>query len=524
MITVDPQLTTWIAHFIPPVHAMPRSSDRSSDGAACWAGELSGVGGGASISVLMCELPVVGLADTRIFRERGVVCPFRETNGGGAAARQSLLEAGEPAQGVPGHEPCPVPQANRSKIPSGPAYRSQLLSRALTNLPPPLTILHVTAPAEVGGLESVVTMLARGHKAMGHRVCVAGLVDPGDAAHPFLESLASEGVEVSPIALPTRAYGREREAVRRLCASLGPDVVHTHGYRSDVVDGSVGRSAGIPTVTTVHGFTGGGVRNRVYEWIQERAFRGFDAVVAVSEPIARRLEGRGVARERIHVIPNAFDGSAALVGRADARERLGIPRDEFSIAWVGRLSEEKGPDVFIDAVPLLAAPRPTISIIGGGPDEAALRQRSERLGISDGIRWHGLVRGAGALLAAFDALVLSSRTEGIPIVLLEAAAAGTPIVATRVGGVPSMFAEGEALLVPPGDPRALAAAIDAVRSHPAAARERAEAARQRLERDFAPGPWLERYEALYRSLGGRQRAEEARRGVGAAGGAEVSGC
>lgn len=357
----------------------------------------------------------------------------------------------------------------------------------------------------MGGLESVVAMLARGHRSMGHRVCVAGLVDRTAGKHPFLESLASEGVEVAPIGLPTRAYGREREAVRRLCSNVEPDVVHTHGYRSDVIDGGVGRSVGIPTISTVHGFTGGGMRNRIYEWIQERAFRDFDAVVAVSEPIAQRLAGRGVPRARIHVIPNAFDGSVVPMGRAAARERLGIRQDEFSIGWVGRLSAEKGPDVFIDAIPLLARPLPSVSVVGGGPDEAVLLERAAQLGVADRVRWHGIVREAGALLTAFDLFVLSSRTEGIPIVLLEAAAARTPIVATRVGGIPSMLSDAEAILVPAEDPRALATAIDAVRSQPAAARERAEAARRRLERDFALRPWLERYEALYRTLAAGRR-------------------
>jgi glycosyltransferase involved in cell wall biosynthesis len=368
-------------------------------------------------------------------------------------------------------------------------------------------------------------MLARGHAGMGHKVYVAALVDPAGGMYPFLDVLEKEGVQTVRLPLPTRAYSRERAAIRQLCAELAPDVVHTHGYRSDVVDGGVARAAGIPVVSTVHGFTGGGPRNRIYEWIQERAFRNFDAVVAVSSPIVERLERRGVSRARIHLIPNAFDGAAAVVERATARERLGLPKDELTIGWVGRLSAEKGPDVFIDAIPLLSQPLPAAAIVGGGPDEAALRERAARHGVDERMRWLGVVPGAGALLGAFDMLVLSSRTEGIPIVLLEAAAAGVPIVASRVGGVPSMFPDGEVLLVPPDDPRALAAAIDAVRSDPDAARARALAARRRLERDFAPRPWLERHEALYRSLlrprqgGGNENGEEKRSGD-----AEVRAC
>lgn len=412
------------------------------------------------------------------------------------------------------HEACPSAAGRCSLSQRRFGLLGTLTNSCLNNLSLPLTILHVTAPAPVGGLESVVAMLARGHTGMGHRVCVAALLDPASGTYPFLDDLEAAGVETARIVIPARAYGKERAAVRALCDELVPDVVHTHGYRSDVVDGRVARAAGIPVASTVHGFTGGGVRNRIYEWIQERAFRDFDAVVAVSQPIVERLARRGVARSRIHLIPNAFDGAAAVVDRATARERLGLPQNEFTMGWVGRLSAEKGPDVFIDAMRYLEEPLPAAAVVGGGPEEQRLRERAERLGVAERLRWLGVVPGAGALVAAFDVFVLSSRTEGIPIVLLEAAAAEVPIVATRVGGVPSMFPDGEVSLVSPDDPHALAAAIDAVRSDPDAARERAARARRRLERDFAPRPWLERHEALYRSLSEGRRGGGRGRGKG----------
>lgn len=384
-----------------------------------------------------------------------------------------------------------------------------------------LIILHVTAPAEVGGLESVVRMLAHGHQRMGHRVCVAGMFPPSPPSlgdpHPFLDGLAELGVEVIPIRLPTRAYMRERSAVRRLCATLKPSIVHTHGYRSDVVAGSAARAAGVPIVTTVHGFTGGGARNRLYEWIQEGAFRRFDAVVAVSRAIAERLERRGVPRERIRILPNAFDPAAGRLDRAAARRVLGIPASDFTLGWVGRLSREKGADVFLDAMAELADDTVHASILGGGPDRADLEQRAIARGIAPRLRWHGTVANAATLFAAFDAFVLSSRTEGIPIVVLEAMAAGTPIVAARVGGVPDMLSDEEAFLVPAEDPRALAAAIAALRANPDEAGRRAAAARRRLERDFALEPWLHRYEELYRSLARETPRVEGGSGAGGGG-------
>lgn len=354
-------------------------------------------------------------------------------------------------------------------------------------------------------------MLARGHRAMGHRVYVAGLVGPDAGSHPFLDSLAGEGVEVAPIILSNRAYLRERAAVREICRRLAPSVLHTHGYRSDVVDAGVGRTMGVPVVTTVHGFTGGGIRNRVYERLQEHAFRRFDAVVAVSTPIAHRLRSRGVSPARVHVVPNAFDSSAPVADRAHARRMLGIPSGEFAVGWVGRLSAEKGPDIFVDAISALSDSGVSAYVLGDGPDRLALEERSARLGAAARIHWRGIVHDAGALMAAFDVLVLSSRTEGVPIVLLEAAAAGTPIVATRVGGVPDMFSGAEAILVSPEDSRALAAGIASVRTDaPEAARRRTVAALARLGRDFGPKPWLERYEALYHSLAGAMRRDGGR--------------
>ena len=112
----------------------------------------------------------------------------------------------------------------------------------------------------------------------------------------------------------------------------------------------------------------------------------------------------------------------------------------------------------------------------------------------------GCAEEAARLYRAFDAFVLSSRTEGTPIALFEAMAAEVPIVATRVGGVPDVVGETEAWLVDPEDSQAIARALAAIRADPAEARRRCEAARRRLEEDFSLEPWIERYEDLYRSL------------------------
>lgn len=364
----------------------------------------------------------------------------------------------------------------------------------------PLSILHVAAPAQAGGLEEVVVALAAGHAARGHAVRVLTILDREDSSDPLTRRLPAAGVEVVPAVLAGRAYARERAAVARACAAFRPDVVHTHGYRPDVLDGGVARRLGIPTVTTVHGFTGGDWKNRLYERLQVRAFRRFDAVAAVSRPIVERLVRAGVRQERIHLLPNAWAGGPPALDRAAARRALGVPLEGFRVGWVGRLTAEKGADVLVEAVARLGGAPVAVSVIGDGRERGVLERRARELGIAERITWHGVLADAARVYGAFDAFVLSSRTEGTPIALFEAMAARVPIVATRVGGVPDVLSPAEALLVPAEDHDALAAAIRAVVDDPAAAAARASAAAARLDREFAVGPWLDRYETLYRGL------------------------
>lgn len=363
-----------------------------------------------------------------------------------------------------------------------------------------LSILHVVAPAAVGGLETVLRLLATGHQRRGHSVRVAAVLAEQGPRHELLQSLREGGVEVVPVLAPGRGYLRERSAIARLLSERRPHVVHTHGYRPDVVDAGVARSAGIATITTVHGFTGGGLRNRLYERVQRRAFRRFDAVIAVSRPLAEELGREGLRTPQLHLIPNAYEPEAPPLSRADARRVLGIPEDRFVVGWVGRLGREKGADVLLHALAHPAATGVHAAILGDGAERARLDALAQRIGLGSRVRFHGAVAAAGRLLRAFDVFVLSSRTEGAPMVLFEAMAAGVPIVATRVGGVPDIVRDTEAALVPAEDAAAIAEAVRTVRGAGGAARDRAELARVRLETEFGLDPWLRRHESLYRQL------------------------
>ncbi len=364
-----------------------------------------------------------------------------------------------------------------------------------------LRILQLTAPAEFGGLETVVGQLSAGLIKRGHAICVGCVLDESASAaiHPLLQTLESWDVPVEVIQVPHRAYRHERSAIRALIRRFDASVVHTHGYHCDVIGGKAAVDTDVPRVATVHGFTGGGWKNRAYEFLQRRSYRNAEAIIAVSRPLATSLATDRSVSSRIHMIPNVSVRRGDWTARDAARIELGIERNRFAIGWLGRMSREKGPDVMVQAMADPRAADVHYCMIGDGPLRAPLERASAMSGEAE-VSWPGGIPGAGRLLKAFDVVVLSSRTEGTPMVLLEAMDAGVPLVVTRVGGVPDLVGPEEALLVAPDDPEALLRAILNVSADPEAALRRAQNATKRLNDQCDPDAWLAAHEDVYRSV------------------------
>lgn len=375
----------------------------------------------------------------------------------------------------------------------------------------PLTVLHVAAPGAVGGLERVLHALAAGLARCGHRVHVAAVLDEHQSEPPFLEALRDAGVRVHPIPLPPRAYLQERREVHRLCRVLSPDVVHTHSDRPDVLDAPVARRLGIPTVTTLHGSSKMGGKATLYEWLQLRALRRFDGVIAVARPLVREAEERGVRPERIHLIPNAWHPGKLPMEANEARRRLGVPLDVPVIGWVGRLIPIKAVDVFIEALSRLRAPAWQAVVIGDGPVRGAAESLCRERGLAGRVSFLGAIPEAATLYRGFDVFALSSHSEGTPITLFEAMAARVPIVATAVGGVPEVLEGTDARLVEPRQPQALAEAIDAAINSDGTRDALTIRAADRLSTHYGLGPWLDAHERVYRRLAGARAVAQPRR-------------
>jgi glycosyltransferase involved in cell wall biosynthesis len=186
-----------------------------------------------------------------------------------------------------------------------------------------------------------------------------------------------------------------------------------------------------------------------------------------------------------------------MFSRLEARRLLNLPETGPTIGWVGRLSQEKAPELFVEAMQ-----QTNTSAMGCLLGDGPMRPLLEAM-IREGpgsVRLCGAVPDARRLMPAFDLIVLSSRTEGTPLVLLEAIDAGIPVVATRVGGVPDLLDDDSGLLIESGDLVGLRQAIMDVIRNPKRAAERARHARTTLRALFDFEAWVNRHEELYRNV------------------------
>ncbi|MDJ0763951.1 MAG: glycosyltransferase [Myxococcota bacterium] len=363
----------------------------------------------------------------------------------------------------------------------------------------PLRILHTAVPDLAGGLERVVQGLAIGQHRRGHEVNVVAIIENDSEDHPFLMPLRDAGVPTTCLRLKHGDYLGHWRGLWRILREYQPDIVHTHGYRSDLMDATAARLQGFPTVTTVHGSSRMGGATHFYEWVQFRVFRWFDAVISVSNPLLALLDEAGVPRDVVETIPNAWMGQPPSSDRREARRTLGLTEDALVVGFVGRLIPIKGCDVLLNAIARLSDLPVVLSIIGDGSERAALEQRATRIDGGKRIFFHGGVDNAAHLYPAFDIYALPSRSEGTPIVLFEAMAAGVPIVASQVGGVPEVLGN-TATLVPPENPDALADGLRRVLMDRDGAQRRAEQAKARLETVYNGDVWIDRHETLYSKI------------------------
>jgi glycosyltransferase involved in cell wall biosynthesis len=357
-----------------------------------------------------------------------------------------------------------------------------------------IRLAALIATEEVSGPGRQLAAMA--HQLARHDVLVDVLLTSRRLGRPpFAEYLQRAGVRHAIVSDRGPVDWGTVRTTRYFLASRGLTLLQTHGYKATAIGYTLRRlDPALKWIGFYHGATRKGFKDAAYQQLERCLLRAADRIVVVSAHQEALFAGRD---KDVHIIDNAVVPDFTAADAAPALERGGGP----AIGVIGRLSREKGVDVFLRACRLLAdGGHPfTAWLIGDGPERTYLERLAQQLNLQARIRFIGHVATSAALYAELDLVVLPSRSEGLPNVLLEALAADRQVVATAVGAVPRVLSiPGSGYLVPPEDPPALASAMTAALTEGQSASSMV-ARRQVVER-YSLEKRVERHIALYSGL------------------------
>lgn len=362
----------------------------------------------------------------------------------------------------------------------------------------------------VGGVQQLQVLFAQEVREKGVELTVFSM--RGDQDSPLPGRLRSLGAEVTSVPGKLGDPNTARR-INQLVRQGNFDVIHTHMMHSNILGGLAGRAAGIPVISSIHNSLISRKRFHPLRFgLETFALRYLATIVmAVGESTAkahlRRLRGK-----EIRVIPNAVEIPAPFSAeeRQAARAELSGDSSRPLLISVGRLTEQKGYASLLEAFRQVhpAYPQAFLAIVGSGKLEDELQAAIEQYGLQDSVRLVGPRDDVPRLLAASDLFVSSSLWEGLPKVILEAMAAGLPLVATRVGDTPNVVQQEFGLLVSAGRPPELAEAICALLGRPERLPQMGAAAREYAALHHSSERWVQAVLGLYEeALASRKRSQ-----------------
>ncbi|MDQ3066261.1 MAG: glycosyltransferase family 4 protein [Actinomycetota bacterium] len=382
----------------------------------------------------------------------------------------------------------------------------------------PIVVLRVIARLNMGGPALHVAYLSEGLADRGYdTTLVVGELARGEGSMAFV----AESREIKMVRLSS--LSREIAPVRDLVALLRltrlireqrPHIVHTHTAKA----GAIGRVAallagGKARPIVVHTFHGhvlrgyfGPLRTIAFRTLERLLARVSTKLVAVSPEVRDELVSLGVAPpEKFVVVRLGVELGERVCSsdRAETRRQLGLPPERFVIGWVGRMTAVKRVEDALEAFRILLdrGVDATLCLVGDGPDRDQLERLAKELGVIRHCLFLGYQEEMGRWFEAFDVFVLPSANEGTPVSAIEALAAGCPVVATRVGGVPDVVEDGETgFLVESGDNAELAARLEQLASDPGLRERFGEAGKESVATRYAVGRLVDDIDRLYRSL------------------------
>jgi glycosyltransferase involved in cell wall biosynthesis len=362
--------------------------------------------------------------------------------------------------------------------------------------------IHVLIDSLIsGGAEILLADLARGARPHGLEFSVGYLFEDGAASR----RLHQAGLTPEPVGAGGLLDLRTLSQVRCHLAGLRPDVVHTHLQYSDVLGGLAARTLGIPAVATVHVMDSrDSVRARARARLVALARRRWHRrVITVSDHLRAEYLAFGKDRpEHVLTIHNGIAGGPAPGAGAAVRAELGLSQEEVVVAMIGVLRPGKGHELAVSAIEEIRRilPRVRLLLVGDGPARDEVARLAGSLG--ENVVLTGHRDDVMAVLDAADVLLHPSHWDAFPTVLLEGLAAGVPIVAAAVGGIPEIVEDGRTglLVTPPLTGSAFAAALLRLLNDNDLCRELAKRGRDRFDEEFTAERWVGRLCSVYEQV------------------------
>jgi glycosyltransferase involved in cell wall biosynthesis len=330
----------------------------------------------------------------------------------------------------------------------------------------PIRVAALIDAAGISGPARQLAALAAAAKASDMDLTLVLFHRQGHPVSPYRDLLDRTGIGYRLLTERHAFDLRIISACRQLLEELDVDLLETHGYKPTALAWALRqRGVRLPWLAFFHGATSENIKIRFYNWLDRQLMRSTDRIAVMSRPAAEAFEHLGPPVEIIYnaAIPLAEESGAEPLDAAFPPKR-----DHPRLGVIARLSPEKGVDLFLEAAQLLHRRGVAFSalIIGDGPDRGKLEAQCARLGIGPMITFVGHQRDMRLVYRALDLLVIPSRSEGLPNVLLESLHVGVPVVATAVGGVPEVLEDPRSgVVVPPGDPGALAEGVIQALTH-----------------------------------------------------------
>lgn len=373
-----------------------------------------------------------------------------------------------------------------------------------------INILHLISSNSFLGAERVISELAKGSDPERSKVHVGVMVASQGILNAFVEAIDREDIPVTCFPCDGKFSVRGYKTIERYIVDNRIDLVHSHGYKADIYSLCLRRFSGrnIKLVSSCHTWKLRTIKEKYYKIIDLFVLKWFDFVVAISEEIKSDLLNSGIDWKKVKIIHNgvnpfavANDDSSSIYGE------IGVNRSDMVIGTVSSLTQEKAQHDLLKAFARLVHSHRDRGIccvlVGDGSQRAYLECLADELRIRERVVFTGYRNDARRLYRVFDLFALVSYAEGLPMAMLEAMAAGVPVVASRVGAIPGVIDNRtNGILIEPGDIDGIAEALCHLVEHPEIRMELGAMGKEKVISDHSQERMCRDYDEMYRSVMG----------------------